>query len=323
MSITVLIVGLAVLFHSFAAILAFRLIKITGHKSAWIFITIAITIQLIRRLMSFGSIISRTETLSLKPDEAIAMTISLFTLIGVALIAPLFLSIRRSEEAMKSAKIKVEEEHAKTESIMAAIGDGISIQDRDLTIVYLNEILISIFGDHRGEKCYQAYNQSEAPCDPCPVLATFEDGSIHTTELSRPTKNGVTCFEVTTSPLRNATGEIISGIMVIRNIDQRKKMERERESLISDLNEALVNIKTLRGLIPTCASCKKIKNSKGNWEQMEFYIQKHSEAVFSHGICPECIKKLYPDIYDEIIRNQGQMGQETEEGMPHNEGDSK
>lgn len=322
MSVTVLVVGFSVLFHSIAAILAFRLIKITGHKSAWIFITIAIIIQLIRRILSFEVLMTGTETLSLKPDELIAMLISFFMLIGVAWIAPLFLSIRRSEEAMKSAKIKAEEEHAKSEAIMAAIGDGISIQDRDLTIVYQNETLISSFGDHQGQKCYRAYNQTGTPCTFCPVLASFEDGSVHTTEMSYPTKNGISCFETTTSPLRNASGEIISGIMVIRNVDQRKKMEEEREGLIHDLNQALANIKTLSGLIPTCASCKRIRNSKGSWEQMEFYIQKHSDAKFSHGLCPECTKQLYPDIYDEIMQNHNIISQETKKTLP-NEGGSQ
>jgi PAS domain-containing protein len=311
MSVTVLVVGFSVLFHSLAAILAFRLIKITGHRSAWLFITIAIIIQLIRRVLSFGAVMTGAETLSLKPDELIAMLISFFMLIGVAWIAPLFLSIRRSEEAMQSAKIKAEEERAKTEAVMAAIGDGISIQDRDLTIVYQNETLISFFGDHRGEKCYRAYNQAGTPCNFCPVLASFQDGLVHTTEMNYQTQSGISCFETTTSPLRNAAGEIISGIMVTRNVDQRKKMEEERESLIRDLNQALASIKTLSGLISTCASCKRIRNSKGEWEQMEFYIQKHSEAKFSHGLCPECTKKLYPDIYDEIMKNQNIMNQET------------
>jgi PAS domain-containing protein len=312
MSVTLLVVGLAVLSHSIAAILAFRLIKITGHRNAWVFITIAIIIQLIRRIISFQSLIAQTEILPPKPDEFIALLISIFMLIGVAWIAPHFLSIRRSEKEMESAKIKAEEEHAKAEAIMAAIGDGISIQDRDLTIVYQNETLIASFGDHRGEKCYHAYNQTGTPCNSCPVLAAFKDGAIHTTELTYPTKKGISYFEATTSPLRNAIGEITAGIMVIRNVDQRKMMEKEREILIHDLNEALANIKTLHGLIPTCASCKKIKNAKGNWEPMESYIQKHSEAQFSHGICPECTKKLYPDIYDDIMRKQGVTDQEME-----------
>ena len=61
----------------------------------------------------------------------------------------------------------------------------------------------------------------------------------------------------------------------------------------------LLKIKTLSGLVPICASCKKIRDDKGYWNQIESYIEKHSTAEFSHGICPECARKLYPQLYDE------------------------
>ena len=85
-------------------------------------------------------------------------------------------------------------------------------------------------------------------------------------------------------------------------VAERRRYGKERDTVILELQDALARIKTLTGLLPTCASCKKIRNSKGNWEQMEFYIQNHSEAKFSHGMCPSCAKKLYPDIYEEIMR---------------------
>ena len=68
----------------------------------------------------------------------------------------------------------------------------------------------------------------------------------------------------------------------------------EREHLINELQEALDNIKTLRGLLPICASCKKIRDDNGYWNQIESYISKHSNVNFTHGICPECSKELYP-----------------------------
>jgi DNA-binding response OmpR family regulator len=83
----------------------------------------------------------------------------------------------------------------------------------------------------------------------------------------------------------------------IENENGRKQAEEEREKLIVELREALSQVKTLSGLLPICASCKKIKNDKGYWEQMEIYISGHSEADFSHGICPECTAKLYPEYY--------------------------
>ena len=85
---------------------------------------------------------------------------------------------------------------------------------------------------------------------------------------------------------------------VLQNeIGERKRVENERERLIHELQEALAEVKTLSGLLPICSSCKKIRDDKGYWNQIESYISKYSEAEFSHGICPECAKKLYPEFY--------------------------
>jgi len=77
--------------------------------------------------------------------------------------------------------------------------------------------------------------------------------------------------------------------------------EEQRERLILDLQEALAKVKTLSGLLPICSYCKKIRDDKGYWNQIESYIRDHSEAEFSHSICRECAKKYYPDmdLYDE------------------------
>ncbi|TKJ39930.1 hypothetical protein CEE37_09335 [candidate division LCP-89 bacterium B3_LCP] len=80
----------------------------------------------------------------------------------------------------------------------------------------------------------------------------------------------------------------------VRDITERKNAEKERENLITELQEALQRIKTLRGLIPICAKCKKIRDDQGFWNQVESYIEEHSSAEFSHGICPDCMKVLYP-----------------------------
>jgi len=80
-----------------------------------------------------------------------------------------------------------------------------------------------------------------------------------------------------------------------QDITERKRIEEEREKLIRELQEALAKVKTLSGFLPICMSCKKIRDDKGYWEQVEVYVRDHSEAEFSHGICPECMKKLYPD----------------------------
>lgn len=81
--------------------------------------------------------------------------------------------------------------------------------------------------------------------------------------------------------------------------DAMKKSAEERKNLIEKLRDSLANIKQLSGLLPICSSCKKIRDDKGYWNQIEGYIRDHSEANFSHGICPECTKKLYPNIFDK------------------------
>lgn len=82
----------------------------------------------------------------------------------------------------------------------------------------------------------------------------------------------------------------------IANITDRKTASMERESLISSLQSALSDVKTLSGLVPICSNCKKIRDDRGYWTQLEAYIQEHSTAKFSHGVCPECMSKLYPGL---------------------------
>lgn len=83
----------------------------------------------------------------------------------------------------------------------------------------------------------------------------------------------------------------------LRDVTDRVQAEAEREKLIAELEQALARIKTLRGLIPICVSCKKIRDDEGFWNQVEEYIEQHSEAEFTHGICAECATKLYPELY--------------------------
>lgn len=78
------------------------------------------------------------------------------------------------------------------------------------------------------------------------------------------------------------------------DIEKQKRAEKDKEELIEKLNEALSQVKKISGFLPICASCKKIRDDKGYWNQIEIYLKEHSEAQFSHGICPECAKKLYP-----------------------------
>ncbi len=83
---------------------------------------------------------------------------------------------------------------------------------------------------------------------------------------------------------------------LLREIKEREKAHQQREQYIVELKEAMGKIKTLRGLLPICSGRKKIRDDRGYWQMLEIYVRDHSEAQFSHGFCPECVKKLYPEV---------------------------
>jgi len=94
--------------------------------------------------------------------------------------------------------------------------------------------------------------------------------------------------------------ELVARVQAMERIkkaeDALREKEKQQERLIAKLQEALAEIKTLKGFIPICASCKKIRDDEGYWNQLESYISKHTDAVFSHGICPECAEKFRTEL---------------------------
>ena len=100
--------------------------------------------------------------------------------------------------------------------------------------------------------------------------------------------------------VRRRTSELQKANEQLRQeISERKKTQRERERLVNELQTALNEIKTLSGLIPICASCKKVRDDKGFWNQIEVYVRDRSNAEFSHGICPDCSERLYAKYHQE------------------------
>ena len=85
-----------------------------------------------------------------------------------------------------------------------------------------------------------------------------------------------------------------------RLAEEKRRAEEEKERLIKELQEALAEVKKLSGLLPICSVCKRIRTDDGYWQQVEQYISEHSEAGFTHSICPDCMRKLYPEFADEI-----------------------
>jgi PAS domain S-box-containing protein len=101
--------------------------------------------------------------------------------------------------------------------------------------------------------------------------------------------------EVSSALIHDSDGPAI--IITLNDITGRKRLESEKEKNIKDLEEALATVKKLKGMLPICMYCKKIRNDKGYWEQVEKYIEEHADVTFTHGLCEECYKKNYPGFY--------------------------
>jgi PAS domain S-box-containing protein len=125
------------------------------------------------------------------------------------------------DNTLKTILNKIEDQ-----GILEAIGDGISIQDRNYRVIYQNQIHKNFVGEHIGEYCYKAYEKRENVCDGCPVARAFQDGKTHTEQRSAPTEQGLSYFEITASPLRDVKGQIIAGIESARDITNNKKAEK-------------------------------------------------------------------------------------------------
>jgi PAS domain S-box-containing protein len=127
------------------------------------------------------------------------------------------------------------------------------------------------------------------------VLSIIDESESSTEEFSVKRKNGtIFVVEVSASTVTSASGERIGRMASFIDITKRKVLESNLEKKLQD---ALDQIKVLSGILPICASCKKIRDDKGQWHKIESYIKEHSEAVFSHGICPDCSEKLYPEFH--------------------------
>src|SRR5262245_53037086 len=104
-------------------------------------------------------------------------------------------------------------------------------------------------------------------------------------------------FDLTVEPLRDSRGAIIGITCAASDVTALKQAAAERDRLVAELQDALANVKLLSGLLPICASCKRIRDDSGGWMQIEAYISRHSEAKFTHGVCPDCGNRLYGELF--------------------------
>lgn len=101
-------------------------------------------------------------------------------------------------------------------------------------------------------------------------------------------------YQLRSYPVFDGTGAQRGRVLSFQDVTSRAHLLAEKDRLIAELRSAGAEIKTLRGIIPICASCKKIRDDEGYWRQVEDYVSEHSEADFSHGLCPDCLAKYLP-----------------------------
>jgi len=189
--------------------------------------------------------------------------------------------------------------------------DGIITADKSGKITFCNTAANKMFGYRENDLIGQSISilmpQRFRKAHEKGIARVAASGKARlineTVELYGITKDGSEFpVELSLSNWKSGNHTFYAGI--IRDISERKQHEREREALIDNLKRSLGKVRKLSGLLPICASCKKIRDDKGYWNQIESYLSDHSEVEFSHGICPECTKELYPDTYKKIAEKK-------------------
>ncbi len=198
----------------------------------------------------------------------------------------------RMEEAYRDSELKYR-------SLIEHSSDVVFCVDQNGEYKFVNQVFASTFGKtpdyFLGKTFWDIYPKEHADHRQATSIKVFETGESQSVEVVVPLPDRTLHYIAKANPVRDETGKVVLNVTHAIDITDRKLAEEEREKLIFQAQEALNKVKTLSGLLPICASCKKIRNDKGYWEQIETYIANRSEAEFSHGICPECAKRLYPE----------------------------
>jgi PAS domain S-box-containing protein len=217
-------------------------------------------------------------------------------------------AIERELEAAQSRKAR---SHAESTSrylaaIVESSDDAIYGMKLDGTVVSWNRAAERVYGFRAGEMIGRNVSilyPDERLDELIDTMERIKRGDhVGRSETARTRKGGLQVpVSVTVSPMKNTDGKISGASVIARDITARKREEQERIKLIGELTEALGRAKTLAGLFPICACCKRIRDDQGYWQQVEAYISEHSDAVFTHGICPECFKDAKEELKNSKV----------------------
>lgn len=182
------------------------------------------------------------------------------------------------------------------------------ITNKDKKIIQANDAYNKLFGDptqHSDmQNCFESRPSSECHSENCPLTRVIAGEVEVVLDMKKKDISGQEkIFIVTARPFRDANNKTIGIVQSFQDISQRKFAEEVKGELIEELQNTLNEVNLLSGFLPICAACKKIRDDKGYWNQIETYIRDHSQAEFSHSICPECAESLYPEAYNNLKKN--------------------
>jgi hypothetical protein len=185
--------------------------------------------------------------------------------------------------------------------ILDGLGHPVLVIDRSFRVVYMNAAARTRYGsfdlDAEERYCHALAHGLDRPCfstgEFCPVCAVFETGAPSRAIHSHVGKDGAFApEEITTSPLRDGEGRVAFVVESVRDAAELLASKEVVEHMRAELD-------LLRGVLPTCAGCKRIRSEEGQWEAIESYVAKRSGAEFSHGLCPDCVERLYPEFKEK------------------------
>jgi PAS domain S-box-containing protein len=188
------------------------------------------------------------------------------------------IAIVRDISERKEAERELQQARDSFHSIVEKSSDGILVLDMRETVVFANEAAAAYLGCAVEDMLGGPFTRSVRGDDDRDIRITRENGEPGVGDIRR-----------SRTVWQGAEGWLVT----IRDVTERQRLLAERQVYIDELTEALRRIQTLKGLLPICSCCKKIRNDAGYWEQIETYITQHSEAEFTHSVCPECAEKYF------------------------------
>lgn len=228
-------------------------------------------------------------------------------IVGILIAAMSFFSIKILPfRALIQAEEELRESEEKFRALFEQASVGVAEVDTQTNrFIRVNQKFCEIVGYSIGEMKTKTFLQITLPDDLPKTLIKLrkiEKGEIrnYSGETRYINKDGATVWvHLTVSSIFVKNEQSNRRILAVKDITERKQVEEERNQLILELQQALADVKTLSGLLPICSYCKNVRDDRGYWNKIEAYLHKYSKAEFSHGICPDCREKHFPEIGDK------------------------